>query len=78
MKNVVIIFLFITNNKNEKKRKKKSRQQHFKFENFYKSEDYHNNYFNDHTEESYCKFVVDPKVRKFLSKYKSVLKPEYK
>jgi peptide-methionine (S)-S-oxide reductase len=49
-----------------------------KFENFYKSEDYHNNYFNDHTEESYCKFVVDPKVRKFLSKYKSVLKPEYK
>jgi peptide-methionine (S)-S-oxide reductase len=35
------------------------------FTNFYPAEDYHQNYFNQHAEESYCQYVVRPKVEKF-------------
>ncbi len=32
---------------------------------FYKAEDYHQNYFNQHPLQGYCAFVVAPKVAKF-------------
>lgn len=32
---------------------------------FYKAEDYHQNYYNQNGEASYCKFVIQPKVEKF-------------
>ena len=32
---------------------------------FYKAEKYHQNYFNDNPQQSYCRFVVKPKVEKF-------------
>lgn len=35
------------------------------FTNFYPAEDYHQNYFNQHSEESYCQYIVRPKVEKF-------------
>jgi peptide-methionine (S)-S-oxide reductase len=35
------------------------------FSNFYVAEDNHQNYFNQHGEESYCQYVVRPKVEKF-------------
>lgn len=35
------------------------------FDAFYKAEDYHQNYYNLNGEESYCRFVVAPKVDKF-------------
>ncbi len=35
------------------------------FTNFYVAEDYHHNYFNQHGEESYCQYVVRPKIEKF-------------
>jgi len=35
------------------------------FTNFYPAEDHHQNYFNQHGEESYCQYVVRPKVEKF-------------
>ena len=41
---------------------------------FYKAEDYHDNYFNQHGEESYCQFVVKPKVEKFKKVFKDKLK----
>ncbi|MBN8704205.1 MAG: peptide-methionine (S)-S-oxide reductase MsrA [Bacteroidetes bacterium] len=44
------------------------------FTNFYKAEDYHQNYFNQNGEESYCKFVVQPKVEKFKKVFKDKLK----
>lgn len=44
------------------------------FTDFYKAEDYHNNYFNLHAEESYCRFVVGPKVEKFKKVFKESLK----
>ncbi|MCB1180294.1 MAG: peptide-methionine (S)-S-oxide reductase MsrA [Leptospiraceae bacterium] len=36
------------------------------FTNYYKAEDYHQNYFNDNPGNGYCNFVVRPKVEKFM------------
>ncbi|HEY4798585.1 MAG TPA: peptide-methionine (S)-S-oxide reductase MsrA [Bacteroidia bacterium] len=41
---------------------------------FYKAEDYHQNYFNQNGNESYCQFVVRPKVEKFRKVFKDKLK----
>lgn len=42
--------------------------------NFYVAEDYHQNYFNQNGEESYCRFVIKPKVEKFRKVFKDKLK----
>ncbi len=36
---------------------------------FYKAEDYHQNYYNQNSNASYCQFVVRPKVEKYLKLY---------
>jgi peptide-methionine (S)-S-oxide reductase len=36
---------------------------------FYVAEDYHQNYFRDNSRQSYCMFVVSPKVSKFREKF---------
>ena len=36
---------------------------------FYKAEDYHQNYFREHPWQPYCAFTVAPKVRKFRQKF---------
>ncbi|MBL0329707.1 MAG: peptide-methionine (S)-S-oxide reductase MsrA [Bacteroidetes bacterium] len=41
---------------------------------FYKAEDYHQNYFNQNGSESYCQFVIQPKVEKFKKVFKDKLK----
>lgn len=41
---------------------------------FYKAEDYHQDYFNQNGNESYCQFVVRPKVEKFQKVFKDKLK----
>lgn len=41
---------------------------------FYKAEDYHQNYFNQNGEEGYCKYVIQPKVEKFEKIFKSKVK----
>ena len=41
---------------------------------FYKAEDYHANYYNNNGEESYCQFVIKPKVEKFQKVFKNRLK----
>lgn len=43
-------------------------------ETFYPAEDYHNNYFAEHGDEMYCKFVIQPKVDKFKKAFSSKLK----
>lgn len=41
---------------------------------FYKADDYHQNYFNENGTESYCQFVIQPKVEKFKKVFKDKLK----
>lgn len=43
---------------------------------FYKAEDYHQNYFNENGEEPYCRMVIKPKVDKFKKVFKDKLKKE--
>jgi len=42
--------------------------------NFYKAEDYHQNYFNEHGAQPYCLFIIRPKVDKFKKVFKEKLK----
>ncbi len=41
---------------------------------FYKAEQYHQDYYNQNSEESYCKIVINPKVSKFRKKFEHLLK----
>ena len=44
------------------------------FEEFYKAEDYHQDYFENNPNQPYCTFIVKPKVEKFSAKYQDKLK----
>lgn len=44
------------------------------FSEFYKAEDYHQNYYNQNKEQSYCRFVIQPKVEKFEKIFKDRIK----
>jgi peptide-methionine (S)-S-oxide reductase len=44
------------------------------YTNFYKAEDYHQNYFNENGDQPYCRFVIQPKVDKFKKVFKDKLK----
>lgn len=44
------------------------------FVNYYAADNYHQNYYNDHTREGYCMLVVRPKVEKFEKEFKDKLK----
>jgi peptide-methionine (S)-S-oxide reductase len=41
---------------------------------FYKAEDYHQNYYNQNGSEGYCRYVIQPKVDKFEKIFKNKLK----
>ena len=41
---------------------------------FYEAEDYHQNYYNENSNESYCQFVVRPKLEKFKKVFAGKLK----
>ncbi|MFK5958782.1 MAG: peptide-methionine (S)-S-oxide reductase MsrA [Lutibacter sp.] len=45
-----------------------------KFNVFYKAEEYHQNYYNNNKTQGYCIAVINPKLEKFLKKYKTKLK----
>lgn len=44
------------------------------FTEFYKAEDYHQNYYNENASQGYCQYVVKPKVEKFKKVFKDKLK----
>jgi peptide-methionine (S)-S-oxide reductase len=44
------------------------------FTKFYKAENYHQNYFNEHGAKPYCIFIIKPKVEKFKKVFKDKLK----
>lgn len=41
---------------------------------FYNAEDYHQNYFDLHGEQPYCKYVIQPELEKFKAVFKNKLK----
>jgi peptide-methionine (S)-S-oxide reductase len=41
---------------------------------YYSAEDYHQNYFNDNPNASYCSYVIAPKVKKFYKEFGHLLK----
>ena len=43
---------------------------------FYKAESYHQNYYNNNKNQGYCSAVINPKLEKFIKKYRSKLKNE--
>ncbi len=44
------------------------------FEHFYEAEDYHKDYYNNNKDQPYCRAVINPKLDKFLKKYRSKIK----
>ncbi|MGE5437294.1 MAG: peptide-methionine (S)-S-oxide reductase MsrA [Syntrophothermus sp.] len=46
------------------------------FKKFYKAEDYHQNYYNQNTNQGYCSFVITPKLEKFKKVFADKLKKE--
>jgi peptide-methionine (S)-S-oxide reductase len=44
------------------------------FKTFYKAEDYHQNYYNQHGSQPYCSFVITPKIEKFKKVFANLLK----
>lgn len=44
------------------------------FKKFYKAEDYHQNYYNNNSNQPYCSFVITPKLEKFEKIFKDKLK----
>lgn len=44
------------------------------FKKFFPAEKYHQNYFNLNPQQSYCQFVIRPKVEKFNKEFKAMLK----
>lgn len=49
-----------------------------KFEKFYEAENYHKEFYDKNRDYPYCKIIIDPKIKKLISKYSSNLKDEYK
>ena len=44
------------------------------FENFYKAEEYHQNYYKNNPQYGYCKVIIDPKIKKLLREFKDEVK----
>ena len=42
--------------------------------NYYVAENYHQDYYNNNKNQGYCRAVINPKLEKFIKKYKSKLK----
>lgn len=43
-------------------------------DNFYRAEDYHQNYYANNRTAGYCQLIIDPKVESIRQKYKTLLK----
>lgn len=48
------------------------------FTNFYPAEHYHKDYYDNNAGDSYCTFVINPKIQKLMQKYGKDVKEEYK
>jgi len=46
------------------------------FKDFYPAENYHQNYYNDNSNQGYCRFVIRPKLEKFEHVFQNKLKKQ--
>ncbi|QGA53917.1 peptide-methionine (S)-S-oxide reductase MsrA [Sulfolobus sp. E5-1-F] len=46
------------------------------FEVFYEAEDYHHDYYDKHNYNPYCRFVISPKIKKFMKLFPEKVKIE--
>jgi peptide-methionine (S)-S-oxide reductase len=46
------------------------------FKNFYKAEDYHQNYFKTNTSAPYCQLIIEPKLEKVRKRFAELVNPE--
>ena len=46
------------------------------FSNFYKAENYHQNYFENNKNASYCQVVIDPKIQKLYKDFSKITKDD--
>lgn len=46
------------------------------FTNFYKAENYHQNYYDQNKSASYCQIVIDPKIQKLIKEFKNLYSPK--
>lgn len=79
--------IFYHNNEQKRLAEQSKAKQHFDkpivteivpFENFYKAEDYHQNYYDNAPANPYCTIVIDPKIDKLLKEFGKEVKEEYK
>lgn len=47
-----------------------------KFNNFYKAEEYHQNFHENNREYGYCRIIIDPKIQKLYKEFKEEVKEE--
>ncbi len=82
-----IIFYHNERQKEEAEKSKEKHQKEFTekiiteilpFENFYKAEEYHQNYFERNREYPYCSYIIRPKLQKLLEKFGDKVKEEYR
>jgi peptide-methionine (S)-S-oxide reductase len=45
------------------------------FKNFYKAEDYHQNYFKTNTSAPYCQLIIEPKIEKVRKRFAELVNP---
>lgn len=48
------------------------------FTNFYKAENYHENYYDKNKDYPYCTYVINPKIQKLMQQFGKDVKEEYK
>ncbi|HUQ84775.1 MAG TPA: peptide-methionine (S)-S-oxide reductase MsrA [Candidatus Limnocylindrales bacterium] len=48
------------------------------FTNFYKAEDYHQDFYESGNRPDYCRYIIDPKIQKLLTGFNDKVKEEYK